>query len=73
MARAASVTGYPVLNALIFAALGVVAFAVAFSIVVKLFPFDLWKEIVEERNTAAAIMAGAVALGLGWIIAATMH
>jgi hypothetical protein len=33
----------------------------------------LGKEIVEERNVAAAILAGAVALGLCWIIAAAMH
>jgi uncharacterized membrane protein YjfL (UPF0719 family) len=40
---------------------------------VKVAPFDLWKEIVEERNVAAAILAGAVALGICWIIATTMH
>ena len=66
-------TDIPLLNALIFAALGVVVFAVAFAIVVRLAPFDLWKEIVHEHNVAAAILAGAVALGLCWIIAATMH
>lgn len=66
-------TEYPILNALIFSGLGVFVFVAAFSIVAKLAPFDLWKEIVRERNTAAAILAGAVALGLCWIIAATMH
>ena len=66
-------TEFPLLNALIFAALGVFVFVAAFSIVAKLAPFDLWKEIVHEHNVAAAILAGAVALGLCWIIAATMH
>ena len=66
-------TDYPALNALLFAGLGVVAFIVAFSLVLKLAPLDLWKEIKQERNVAAAILAGAVALSLGWIIAATMH
>jgi uncharacterized membrane protein YjfL (UPF0719 family) len=66
-------TEFPILNALIFAALGVVLFIIAFSIVVKLWPIDLWKEIAQERNVAAGILAGAVALGLCWIIAATMH
>jgi uncharacterized membrane protein YjfL (UPF0719 family) len=66
-------TEYPLLNALIFTTLGVGVFAVAFQIVVKLWPFDLWKEIVENRNIAAAIFAGAVALGICWIVAATMH
>jgi len=64
---------FPVLNALVFASLGVLVFLIAFAIVVKLAPFSVWKEIVEERNVAAAILAGAVALGLCWIIAAAMH
>jgi uncharacterized membrane protein YjfL (UPF0719 family) len=66
-------TEFPVLNALVFAVLGVLVFVIAFAIVAKLAPFRLWKEIVEERNVAAAILAGAVALGLCWIIAAAMH
>jgi uncharacterized membrane protein YjfL (UPF0719 family) len=67
------VTGYPVVNAVVFAVLGVLVFLAAFSVFVKLAPFDVWKEIVQERNLAAAILAGAVALGLGWIVAAAMH
>ena len=62
-----------VLNTILCTALGVAAFVVAFAIVIKLAPFHLWKEVVEQRNIAAAILAGAVALGLCWIIAATMH
>lgn len=61
------------LNAILYTALGVVAFVVAFAIIIKLAPFQLWKEVVQERNLAVAILAGAVALGLCWIIAATMH
>ena len=66
-------TDIPVLNGLIFAALGIVVFVIAFSLVIKLAPLDLWKQIAEERNVAAAILAGAVALGICWIIAATLH
>ncbi len=66
-------TDFPPLNALIFAALGVVAFFIAAAIAIKLAPFDVWKQVVEERNTAAGVVAGAVALGLCWIIAAAMH
>lgn len=66
-------TDVPVVNALIFACLGIGLFVVAFAALVKVAPFNIWKEIVEERNVAAAILAGAVALGLCWIIATTMH
>ena len=64
---------FPILNALAFAVLGVLVFVVAFAILAKLAPFHLWKEIVEQRNVAVAILAGAVALGLCWIIASAMH
>jgi putative membrane protein len=66
-------TDYPVINGLIFCGLGIIVFIIAFSLVLKLAPLDLWKEIGEDRNIAAAILAGAVALGICWIIAATMH
>lgn len=66
-------TDVPLLNGLIFAGLGILIFVIAFSLVVRLAPIDFWKEIVQERNVAAAILGGAVALGICWIIAATMH
>ena len=42
-------------------------------IVDKLTPGDLWKELVEKKNTAVAIFFGAVALGMCLIIAACLH
>ncbi len=66
-------TEFPIVNALLYAGLGILVFIAAFSAVSKIVPFDLWKEIVHEHNVAVAILAGAVALGLCWIIAATMH
>ncbi len=66
-------TDVPVLNAILFAAIGIVVFVLAAGALAKLAPFNVWREIVENRNLAAAIFAGAVALGLCWIIAATMH
>jgi putative membrane protein len=66
-------TDLPLVNALIFASLGIAVFFTALAILSRALPFDLWKQIVDERNVAAAVLAGAVALGLSWIIAATMH
>jgi uncharacterized membrane protein YjfL (UPF0719 family) len=66
-------TEFPFLNALLYTAAGVLAFLAAFALAVRLAPLDLWKQIVEERNVAAAILAAGVALALGWIIAATLH
>lgn len=63
----------PIVNALLYTGAGILAFAVAFAILAKAAPFDVWREIAKERNMAVAIFAGAVALGLCWIIAATFH
>jgi putative membrane protein len=67
------VTPYPIVNALVFAVLGVLVSLAAFAVAAKLAPFDVWKQVIEERNVAAAILAGAVALGLCWIVAGAMH
>jgi uncharacterized membrane protein YjfL (UPF0719 family) len=61
------------LNSLIYALLGVVIFITSFIIVDKLTPYDLWKQLVEEKNVALAIVVGAAALGICLIIAAAIH
>ncbi len=66
-------TSYPLLNGLLVAALGVAVLVAALWIVGKLAPFDVWKQLVEERNLAVAILAGSMVVGLAWIIAATLH
>ena len=62
-----------ILNSLIYALLGVVIFVTSFIIVDKLTPYDLWKQLVEEKNIALAIVVGAAALGICIIIAAAIH
>ncbi|MGO4883026.1 MAG: DUF350 domain-containing protein [Bryobacteraceae bacterium] len=66
-------TQYAVLNAMIFAALGIAVFVLAASVLLKVTPLKLWHELVEERNVAVAIFAGATAIGICMIIAAAMH
>ena len=64
---------YPILNAILFAALGILIFVAAFAIIDKFTPYHLWKEIVEEKNTALAILVGAMSIGMCIIIAAAVH
>jgi putative membrane protein len=56
-----------------YAALGLLAFGLAFLVVVKVTPFSLRKEIEEDHNSALAIVLGAVILGVAIIVAATVH
>jgi putative membrane protein len=61
------------INSLIFAGLGIVIFIVSFVLVDKLTPGQLWQEIIDRKNTAVAMLAGAVAIGISIIIAAAIH
>ena len=64
--------GY-LLNALLYAVLGIIIFVGAFALVDKMTPYDLWAEIVEQKNVALAIMVGAMSIGVCIIIAAAVH
>jgi uncharacterized membrane protein YjfL (UPF0719 family) len=61
------------LTTLIFSLLGIVLFAVAFLIIVKILPFSTRKEIEEDQNTALAILIGSVIIGIAIIVAAAVH
>lgn len=62
-----------VLNAFVYAVLGILIFVAAFVIIDKMTPYALWKEIVEEKNMALAILIGCMCISIGVIIAAAVH
>ena len=62
-----------IINSVVFSVIGLVIFLVCFFIVDKLTPGELWKELVERKNTAVAIFFGCLALGMSLIIAACLH
>jgi len=59
--------------AIVFAALGIVVFVAAFVLIDRLTPYHLWKEIIDEHNTALAVLIGLISLGVSIIIAAAIH
>lgn len=61
-----------IISSLIFSAIGIVVFAVAFFIMSKVTPFSIRKEIEEDQNTALAIVMGSVIIGIALIIAAAV-
>ncbi|MBV9773568.1 MAG: DUF350 domain-containing protein [Gemmatimonadetes bacterium] len=60
------------LAALIYSLLGIVIFIVSFMLIDRLTPGSLWKEIIDEHNTALAVMVGAMSIGISIIIAAAI-
>lgn len=59
-------------NGLVFAIVGILLLIVSFVVLDKLTPGSLWKELIDEHNTAVAVLLGAMALGMSIIIAAAM-
>ena len=57
---------------LIYAALGVVIFAIAFKVVTLVAPFSVRREIEEDQNVALGIIIGSVIIGLAIIIGAAI-
>jgi uncharacterized membrane protein YjfL (UPF0719 family) len=62
-----------VINSIVFSVIGVVVFWVSFVVIDTLTPYNLWKEISEDRNMALAIVVGAMSLGICIIIAAAIQ
>ena len=62
-----------IIATILYSFIGVGMFWISFLIIDKLTPYDLWKELVEQRNTALAMVVGAMCLGIAIIVAAAIH
>ncbi len=65
--------GSSFIAAVVFALLGVVLFVVGFMIFDKITPGSLWKELLEDQNTALGVLMAGVAIAIAIIIAAAIH
>jgi uncharacterized membrane protein YjfL (UPF0719 family) len=63
----------PMVAALVYAVIGLAIFGVAFVLVDRLTPYRLWKELIDEHNTALAIVVGAVAIGISIIVSSAIR
>ena len=60
-------------GSILYALIGVLVFLICFLIVDKLTPYQLWQQIVGEKNVALAIVVGSIAIAIGLIVAAAIH
>ena len=63
----------PIAGALVYSTVGLLILSLSFKVFDWLTPGHLWKEIVEEKNVALAIAAGAMTLAMAQIIAAAIQ
>jgi putative membrane protein len=57
---------------LVYSLMGVTIFWISFIIIDKLTPYELWKNIIEERNQALATIVAAMCIGIAIIVAASI-
>ena len=62
-----------VVGAVIFALLGILLFILGFIVFDRMTPGSLWKELLEDQNTALGVLMGCVAIAIAIIIAAAVH
>lgn len=62
-----------IMSSLVFALIGVIVFAFAFWLIVKISPFSVRKEIEDDQNVALSIVIASVIVGVAMIVAAAIH
>jgi len=62
----------PPVAAALYSVIGLLIFLLMFFIIEKVTPGNLWKQIIEEKNVAAAIVVAASLIGISIIIAAAI-
>jgi uncharacterized membrane protein YjfL (UPF0719 family) len=61
------------IGSIVYSVIGVFLVGLAFVIVDKITPYDLWKELIESRNQALATVVAAFVLAIAIIVAAAIH
>jgi len=61
------------IGSLVYSLLGVIFVVLAFIIIDRLTPYDLWKELIEERNQSLATVVAAMCIAIAIIVASAMH
>ncbi len=62
-----------IIASLVYSVLGIVVLLIAFWIIEKITPENLWKEILEKQNLALAIVFAAFIIAIAIIISSAIH
>ena len=62
-----------VIGSILYSVIGIILLLLSYLVIEKLTPEKSWKEIVENKNVALAIVFAAIIIGLSMIISAALH
>jgi uncharacterized membrane protein YjfL (UPF0719 family) len=60
-------------GSLVYSVLGILLVVISFIVIDKITPYDLWKQLIEERNQPLATVVAAFCLAIAIIVAAAIH
>ena len=66
-------TMHPAINSVIFSMVGFGILLLCYFIIEKITPENTWKEIVQNKNVALAIVFASFIIGISMIISASVH
>ncbi|MBK6982819.1 MAG: DUF350 domain-containing protein [Betaproteobacteria bacterium] len=61
------------IGSIAYSVIGVILVIISFIVVDKMTPYDLWKELIENRNQPLATVVGAFVLAIAIIVGAAIH
>lgn len=60
-------------GSIVYSIIGTILVALFFVIIDKITPYDLWKELIENRNQPLATVVAAFTIAIAIIVAAAIH
>ncbi|QJR09487.1 hypothetical protein DSM104443_00531 [Usitatibacter rugosus] len=61
------------IGSIVYSVIGLLLVIVGFVVIDKITPYDLWKELIENRNQPLATVVAAFVLAIAIIVAAAIH
>ena len=60
-------------GSIVYSVIGLVLVIIGFIVIDRITPYDLWKELIENRNQPLATVVAAFVLAIAIIVAAAIH
>jgi uncharacterized membrane protein YjfL (UPF0719 family) len=61
------------IGSIVYSVIGIFLVIIGFVVVDKITPYDLWKELIENRNQPLATVVAAFTIAIAIIVAASIH
>lgn len=62
-----------IVGSVVYSLIGIIILFLSYWVIEKITPENTWKEIVEKKNVAIAIIAGAYIIAIAIIISSAIH